>query len=381
MLSEAEVPMTSYSASDLAERKKDFPKRCPAFVPWSGMEEEPENFMVPEDVFYRQPQLVPVWGQPRALVVWVNKENLRSLLDIFESAILWCKQYINLGVFDSRSKFLFFVEDMEANRILFGSDAIQNHPHVASVTFLDSDRIAVWNYNFYHINNGLPDISLKRLHNMTDTGTTMISNDFFANQDSLGGMEMKVVNIPYAHYSQANSNPDGGTLQLYKDHWGFIPSIVETLQEKLNFRVTYYNPDPPWAYGDVVDDGTWDGVIGLLHNRTCHMTTDLSLYFKMLQVTEVKPHIFQDYEAFASPNPKQKDKLDAILSPFDRWTWIATLTTIVTLSVLLYVFEDILQTGVETLEALSDKFWLVFSVVVGEPLFRKYQEETMKTIG
>ncbi len=357
------VPVSLYSAEEMPVWT-ELRDPCPVFA--EGVDGTNPNRIMEDSIFKRRRRLLSSEYLSRTLVVWVSSPNLRRALEILEGTAMWCHQYIDLGVFQEDSRFLFVLEEEEGNEVVFGSHLVQGHPHVATMVRTREHQVLFYTYNFYHETNGLPELN-SMVFSIANVDNLHL-DDLWNPQTTLGGKTFNVVSIPYAHYTLASwkENP-ASPLEIFEDRRGFSPSMIDVFRQRLNFSVRFYNPDPPFAYGDITKWGAWDGAIGLLFNGTCDFMADYSVNFEMSQGTQMVFYNMQDYEALASPRPSQYLKIDAIVSPFRLGAWAAIAGMVLLVAAVLKSLNhaEIFATMSEEKPLAFDRdFWLVAGALI-----------------
>ncbi len=367
-LFERDIQFISYNIQSL-QKVKSF--SCPVFVPWPNMTEESSVVLVPENELYSRRQLFPISKWAWTILIWTSGSKLDKALEIIESTIAMCKQRVDLGVLHRNTKFLFVTEGLHDTKKIFKVGSIKKQPHVAALTKVSSNySTAFYSYNFYHETNKLPELFFNYLW-MHKTEWT--DPDIFTSQKSLGGKNLKAVIIPYAHYIQADylSDEEGGSPhQRYYKPWGLTVDILDAMKEKLDFTVSYYNPDPVRDYGNIGDNGMWTGAPGLIYRGICDVMLNFAINFEKSQIMEIVTYNVQEFETFVSPAPMPKPNYLAVLAPFSLRTWIFTISSLAIVTLLLIILarleEKVLGKDIRPWALVGESLWHCFGILLGE---------------
>ncbi len=133
-------------------------------------------------------------------------------MKVLAATIMRCSQKVDMGLFDRSTKFVFVTSVHNDTESLFKSEAVRNHPSVLSVETLDEETMAFYGYNFYHETNGMSEILLHQTYNL-NSASKISFNHVFTEQKTFAGKYFRVLNIPYAYFTQATflSDEDGGS--------------------------------------------------------------------------------------------------------------------------------------------------------------------------
>ncbi len=376
-LSDAGVPVSAYAAG--ASGQPAGWAACPVFVPWPNMTAG-GVVAVPQDAIFKTGQQpFPNWKRARTVLVWASGDRLEAAVKMLEGTVRVCEQKIDLGVFHRSTRFVFLTEGLGDTKKIFRASAFRRHPSVAAIAKVANHSAASFSYNFYHETNRLPEILLGRFWtDKDDAHRAGTHGDIFTHQDTLGGRRLNMAIVPYAHFIQATYLADemgGLPLQRFRDHWGFTIDMLRALQEKLDFKVSYYNAVPFFDYGSIGSDGTWTGPLGLIFRGLCDFVLDFALEYEKNQIMEAVPYNVQEFETFASPLPRPRANYLAIARPYSVVTWILIVASMMTVTVLLILLawmeRELLSTRIRPWGLAGDCFWQCFGILVGERMAQK----------
>ena len=284
LLARAGIPSYVYSLEDAKKRQLDHSatEPCPRFSPKS-----PDNFsrMVPGDEIVIRSHALPFHKSHRTLLAWVEPESFGELLELFDSSVLWCEQYKDMGLYHRNSQFLVLSDSSNATKVVFENDNIRKHRRVASVVPLGDDghMFAFWSPDIF----GKEEDGGVLNYVWTKDKRFASSEEAFANLDDFRGFELIVHLIPWSYSTQGTLIPDeeGGTdLVRYRDYWGAEIDMTDLLKEKLNFTYVIRN-NPTELWGSVSEEsGEWIGLVKDAADGECDFIMGPYLNFKRIQV-------------------------------------------------------------------------------------------------
>ncbi|KAL9962086.1 hypothetical protein ACROYT_G031156 [Oculina patagonica] len=122
---------------------------------------------------------------------------------------------------------------------------------------------------------------------------------------------------------------------------GYCIDLLNELARKLKFTYEIY-PSPDGMYGAETEDGTWNGMIGeLLSKRADIAVADLTITErreKLVDFTVPYMHYTEDLLMKKASSSRSIDLLQ-FMNPFDNYVWIATLASLVVISVAVFVLN------------------------------------------
>ncbi len=375
MLVHSASPITVHEVTALRrhQERHRLPLRCPDFQSRPNMTDAGPVFEVNQDEIYQRKQLVTADSRsPMTFVTWVSSRNIGVAVNLFESEIMWCKQKVDMGLLDKNNKLLFVVQGRDDTVKIFSSSQLANHPKVASV-IQTNNHLEIWISDFY----AMTDHDGIMLSKAVSLNTVLKENlnNMYNNQRTFNGKLFKILNIPLAYYAIATFAEDAESpIKLFKNRWGLSMDLMAALQEKLDFRVEFFNPDPVWDLGRVAKDGAWTGGTSMIHDRTCDLILDWSMDFGRSQVMELVPYNYLDYESFASPGPHPKSKIFAITSPFGAFVWLCVLLSVPAMGAVSYILANqegrLLNKVIKPWMFLGEAVWYAFGTLQGESITR-----------
>ncbi len=296
-------------------------------------------------IYKRKPLLAMSPSTALTIVVWVSKEKTFEATSIFENDVVRCKQRLDMGLLNKDNKVIFVSEDKNNTLDIFKANSfLSHHPKVAVMHVVNRHNL-VWNKDFY-LEADQEGIILNGIQSLDRD--LQITKNIFHKQRTFHEKKRLIRGIPIAHYTQAThvENPISKH-QLYTNRWGIAIDMLEVMQEKLNFKVKFWNPDPPFDFGKFADDGSWTGGMGMLYGGTCDIILDWGSGLERTQVSSLIPYNYVDYETFVSPLPRPVSNTWAIMLPFQNLVWISVTISVPAMSIFHYLLahlEGILKT-------------------------------------
>ena len=375
------VPANLFDPEGLSRRQRELPSPCPIFVPWTNMsrEEREASLAVPPGELYSpEEHVIPRRKSCSKILVWSKETSLENILKAFEGTVQNCKQKWNLGVFHRAAKLVFVTESANGTEAVFGSAPVTRHERAAVLRRTGGGKVQFWSYNFYHETNGGARLSLNGVWRPGAPVSATPDTGVFTRQRTFGGRRFRAVIIPYAHMTRAAYRDDEAPPnQLLRDHWGVNMEILDAMKDKLDFRISLYNPTPVYSYGTTdLTTGEWDGGVGMVKRGECDFMIEYTGTYESVQVGDLAFINLQDYETFASPRPFPKLKVLAILSPFSPLIWALVAVSMLTFPPSLRVISKTeLGTGQESktswTSSILELAWFCFATIVGESITRQ----------
>lgn len=116
------------------------------------------HFIPREELYQRQP-FIPMFEYYPTYVIWL--QNYTRLFSLFDKTILFCKQKVHVGIYDSDARFVFVNGQTEEAKDLFTyNDYLARHPQIAilqklpTLDPLNNPKYKIMGYNFFHQVNG-----------------------------------------------------------------------------------------------------------------------------------------------------------------------------------------------------------------------------------
>ncbi|XP_059088023.1 glutamate receptor ionotropic, NMDA 2D-like isoform X1 [Tigriopus californicus] len=344
-----------------------------------GKDDEVGTVRYTRDMHYKRRPFFP-WNKfHRSIFVWVTKpDSLREVLKMFDATIMHCKQKIEPGIFNTQTRFYFYLESYDLVQDLFSHDKLRRLPRVAAILDTEGfkgEKFTFHNYDFFHDGRGTTNITMsyvwspqRRIDQVADVFTNL--SDFHEHH-------FTIATNPWSHHVLADEIPEdeGGTpTNKYRNYWGYEIDLLEFTARVLNFQYTLVNPaDGNW--GHIEMDGTWSGLVAeAAMGSVDFVICDMFIVYGRVQVFDATIPFDLDFMAFVTPNPHPVPKWLSLLRPFQPLVW-----TLFGLSVLVI---GLIFWGTAIIEGyhvgdhfqewaiLKDSFWYAYGTLVGESITR-----------
>ncbi len=381
-----ELAVTTFDVNWLFDFQQQhrLPMVCPSFHNLPNMTDIGPIVKIKQHEIYKREPLVAT-GSKSALtiLVWVSAKNMDVAASIFENDVMRCKEKVEMGLLHKDNKIIFVSENKNNTITTFKSiTQLSNQPKVAAMYQLNN-HLVVWNVDYYSQSN-FDGILLNRVKPLAACEESHFGS-IFHQQKTFNGKILNVLNIPLAYQTQASyAKEPENKYKLYTDRWGMAIDMLKAMKDELNFNVEFWNPDPPWEFGTVTEDGSWNGGTGMLHDHTCDFVLDWGFDFERSQVSTLITYNLLDYETFASPLPQPLLHTWAITLPFDRYVWFSIIMSIPIMSVVNYIFAYLEGTTTNRIlkpwDTFGGSFWYSFGTLQGESITRNINLSVITTL-
>ncbi len=374
----SEIPATIMDIQSLRKIQKErwLPLECPAIRRRPNMTDVgPVIDIEPDKIYTRKRLLTSDHRSPLSLIVWASGKNIEVAASIFEDDVMWCKQKVDMGLLHKDNKFMVAFSDKNETHQLFRPNShLSNHPKVALISLLNN-YVAIWNRNFYSkvAQDGVTLNQIQPLPSHKDY--TITQENIFDRQRTLNGKTINILSIPMDLHIEATpiKNPKSNQ-KMFKDRWGLSIYILQAIQERLNFKVEFWNPYPMCDYGELDSHGSWTGGMKMVHDHTCDVIIDWSYSFERCQIMSIIPMNYLDYETFSSPVPHPKSNFLAIVTPYQSYVWILIMISVPAMGFLnnqLALMEGYISgKKIKPWASLGRSLWYSFGTLQGESITR-----------
>ena len=160
------------------------------------------HFIPREDLYQRQP-FIPMFEYYPTYVIWL--QNYTRLFSLFDKTILFCKQKVDVGIYDSDARFVFVNRQDEHPQDLFTyNDYLKRHPQIAilhklpTLNPVKNPKYKIYGYNFFHQVNGKDLVQINHVWSL-DNKLTEIRQSFTDKMDMQGKMSSFLLK-PFSRY-------------------------------------------------------------------------------------------------------------------------------------------------------------------------------------
>lgn len=230
-----------------------------------GRDEEVGTVRYTRDMHYIRRPFFPKNKFHSSMFVWVrNRGTLDEVLSIFDGTIMHCKQKIEPGIYNTQTRFYFYLESIELIQDLFSHDKLQRLPRVAAIVDtkgFEKEKLTFYSYDFFFDGRNTSNITMSYVWSR-GTGVKRVE-DLFTDLTDFHDHHFTIATNPWSHHVLADEIPEeeGGTpTNKYRNYWGYEIDLLELTARVLNFQYTLVNPaDGKWGHIEV--DGTWSGLV------------------------------------------------------------------------------------------------------------------------
>lgn len=187
-------------------------------------------------------------------------------------------------------------------------------------------------------------VSDNRIHHYDQFEINILDDILFdIHQNSNFKFSNRILRVATLHHPPAVivRSDTSGSAALLK---GIEPSIMKLIAEKLNFTFTYVIASPDEMWGEMLKNQTTGQIIRFTGIRGMLVRKDVDLAFGDLYVMHSwLPHISfsqiykTDYDCFVVPGAKPLANWMALIVPFSLQTWLATLASLILITVALFL--------------------------------------------
>ena len=229
--------------------------------------------------------------------------------------------------FDWYKLTLIFIDDDSPNRTI---SAISDRLRFDSKVFVIYNNALYEWYKTWSEGNVL----INTLGVVSNDGMISITNprSIWKRRGDLGGLEMKAVYVDSEPFVFKNKS---GQLQ------GIMHELAMTIGESLNVN---FNLIENKIYGELLENGTWIGIMGDLQNNNVDLTiSDLSITQLRSRTVDFSMGIFEQSCVLFMQLPRQSLSWTTFVDVFDHTSWITlTLTTILSVLFLHFILKVII---------------------------------------
>ncbi|XP_078383344.1 glutamate receptor ionotropic, kainate 2-like [Oculina patagonica] len=164
------------------------------------------------------------------------------------------------------------------------------------------------------------------LHNVENSSTRKI----------LQGRKLRAVVVADAPFVIKKKNSDGSF-----SYEGYCIDLLNELARNLKFTYEIY-PSPDGMYGGETENGTWNGMIGeLISKRADVAVAALTITERREKVVDFSVPYMHFTQDLLMKKPSSSGPIDLLqfMNPFDNYVWIATLASLVVISVAVFVLN------------------------------------------
>lgn len=178
--------------------------------------------------------------------------------------------------------------------------------------------------------------------------------------------KLRVSVLPTIHMLEVNTNENGKSIIS-----GFEGEFLNIILSKLKQNYEVVVP-ADGEYGRLNSNGSWTGMIGMLHNNEADMAISLLSITKMrLRVVDFSTSYTTEEGTFVIEKVKKESLNLAYLSPFDISTWMCFLVSMIALT---FLFRSMLNKKMSYGQIL---FGLIASIL-RQPVSIKYDTSKSK---
>ncbi|KAL9962102.1 hypothetical protein ACROYT_G031174 [Oculina patagonica] len=184
--------------------------------------------------------------------------------------------------------------------------------------------------------------SFKKIGTWNSTKGAVLFEDILQNvqnpstKTSLQGRKLRAVVVEGAPFVMKTKQVDGSFL-----YEGYCIDLLNELARNFKFTYEIY-PSPDGLYGAETKNGTWNGMIGeLISKRADIAVADLTITErreKVVDFTVPYMHYTEDLLMKKASSSRSIDLLQ-FMNPFDNCVWIATLASLVVISVAVFLLN------------------------------------------
>ncbi|KAL9962089.1 hypothetical protein ACROYT_G031159 [Oculina patagonica] len=155
-------------------------------------------------------------------------------------------------------------------------------------------------------------------------------------RESVHGAKLRVAVVEDAPFVMKKKHVDGSF-----SYEGYCIDLLNGLARNLKFTYEIY-PSPDGLYGGETKNGTWNGMIGeLIRKRADVAVAALTITERREKVVDFSVpylHFTQDLLMKKTSSSRSIDLLQ-FMNPFDNYVWIATLASLLVISVAVFVLN------------------------------------------
>jgi len=140
-----------------------------------------------------------------------------------------------------------------------------------------------------------------------------------------------------------------------------------------------------------VKNGEWVGTLGHVVRGEDQIMSSASFHpqrakvnqictlkvIMVLKVVDPSLPIYSDLPYLASPIPRPYRSIFAVLRPFSAFLWLATMTGLLMMTIVLYILtnreEALIETTSSNWKSPADTFWFTFATFIGESILGSAQ--------
>ena len=151
------------------------------------------------------------------------------------------------------------------------------------------------------------------------TGLMLSPNEKWNRRKDLQGVVMKIAGLESMPYI-TSMTPVRGQPGFFKME-GLCAEVVFALQEIMNFTFTLIQP-PDMQWGALQADGSWSGMVNLLHTQQIDFATDFQVTHARSEVITFAQPIRETYHSLFIQNPSNTLNYKAYIEPLHYLAWM-----------------------------------------------------------
>ncbi len=367
-IADTNIAINIFEPSALRQVVEKAAEPCPIILPFANMRDDQVKSVVDSNEIFVRKEALPSKKSAKLFLIFVSSKSLGNVLASLEKTILWCPQKVEMGLFHKDSHFITVLDNEEDDlKTMYGNEAVTRNRFVAAIV-LGDQRAKITNHNPYFKTNILPE-KVSHLQDYQCWQQECVKDLYFF-PDKLEGHVLKLVGVPFAHLIQAEFlTEDQGSRSFHRlgNPRGLILDIMDTFEYALGVKVEFFNAEPVFEYGKIDPNGSWTGVLGMVHEDDVDFTLDWSLNYDVHQPFDTIVYGHQEYVTFASPKNVPASKILTIAYPFTDPVWIAIIISYVATPIAIYIIFSLLEDKLNLdWYPLFELYWYYFGVLMGE---------------